>query len=191
MSQSKQAILNKYGISAQQRLSSGMEAEVYALPDNTVLKLYKDTADAASLVILQQFYASLQGYHVGYALPYILSVAEEGAFCVTVERHLPGVPMASIMAGLAPVDMERLMQTYLSAALALQSIPMPPDVYQYKLFDEHGLSLRSHGDWHVFLSRWLAQKGATLTPYFQRDVSEFPAKLARMLDLLAQRYTGC
>jgi aminoglycoside phosphotransferase (APT) family kinase protein len=98
--------------------------------------------------------------------------------------------MASTMANLAPAEMERMMQTYLSAVLALQSIPMPPDVRQYKLFDEHGVSLRSHGDWHTFLARWLTQKMTSLTPYFQRDVSSFPLKLVQMLDLLAQPYTG-
>jgi len=190
MSQSKQAILRKYGISAQQRVSSGMEAEVYALPDGTVLKLYDGTANLASLAVLRQFYASLQGYDVGYALPYIVSVAQEGAFCITIERHLPGVPMASIMAGLTSVDMKRLMQTYLSAVLALRSIPMPPEARQYKLLDEHGLSLRSHGDWHTFLTRWLAQKTTTLARYFQRDVSDFAVKLTQLIDLLAQPYTG-
>jgi aminoglycoside phosphotransferase (APT) family kinase protein len=190
MSQSKQAILRKYGLTAQQRLSSGMEAEVYALPDGRVLKLYEGTADLASLTVLQQFYASLQGYDVGYALPHIFSVAQEGNVCVTIERHLPGVPMASIMAVLASADMERLMQTYLSAVLALRAIPMPPEVRQYKLFDENGLSLRRHGDWHTFLARWLAQKNETLAPYFQRDVNDFAAKRARMRDLLAQPYTG-
>ena len=190
MSQSKQAILRKYGISVQQRVSSGMEAEVYALPDGTVLKLYDGTANLASLAVLQQFYASLQGYAVGYALPYILSAAQEGDVCITIERHLPGVPMASIMAGLASAEMERLMQTYLSAVLVLQSIPMPPEARQYKLFDEHGLSLRNQGDWHDFLAHWLSQKTAAIAPYFQRDVSDFAVKLAQLIDLLAQPYTG-
>jgi aminoglycoside phosphotransferase len=167
-----------------------MEAEVYSLPDGSVLKLYEGTADAASLAVLQQFYASLYGYDLGYALPYILSVAQEGGFCVTIERHLPGVPMASIMAGLAPLEMERLMQTYLSAVLALQSIAMPEEARKYKLFDEHGLSLRSHGDWHSFLVRWLAQKTEVLTPYFQRDVSDYSTKLTQLLRLLSQPYTG-
>ena len=71
MDAARNHILQKYRISPHARLSSGMEAEVYAYGRDAVLKLYAGTANLANLLILKGFYDSLDRQVVPYALPHI------------------------------------------------------------------------------------------------------------------------
>ena len=57
MSETKQAILQKYGVSSNELIRKGMEAEVYAIGTDAVLKLYVGTTNFAYLTTLQNFYA--------------------------------------------------------------------------------------------------------------------------------------
>ena len=56
MDAARHHVLQNYHISPEARLSSGMEAEVYACGLNAVLKLYTGTTTLADLHILQDFY---------------------------------------------------------------------------------------------------------------------------------------
>jgi Ser/Thr protein kinase RdoA (MazF antagonist) len=167
-----------------------MEAEVYALGPDAVLKLYPGTACLADLRTLQAFYAALDRRRVPYALPYIHSVAQEGRFLATVERRLDGVRMSAVLPTLSASQLDTAMDRYLTAALAVSRIPVPPVLDRFRLFDPDGLSPRANGDWHQFLSRLLAHKLAQVARYLGRDVPAFTDRVERLFDLLAQPYRG-
>jgi hypothetical protein len=186
----KHEVLRKYNLSSDALIQRGMEAEVYALSEDTVLKLYPGTASLADLVILQNFYAAIDPSVLSYQLPYIQTVAAEGDFCISIERHLPGTPLSAVLPRLTKDPIGRMMRIYLDAALELSNIHILPGFDRYKLFDPEGISQRANGDWHQFLWRFLAFKLAQVMPYLSRDVRDLSAKVQTMNAILAQPYHG-
>ena len=183
-------ILEQYGVSPDAKLSSGMEAEVYACGPDAVLKLYAGTVRLADLLTLQSFYETLDRSLVPYALPRIHTVAEHGPWLVTLEQRLPGVPMSALLPGLAPDKLDRMMRRTFCAALALSQLSLPPGLDRYKLFDPERLSQHAEGDWHRFLTRALEYKLTQVAPYLRRDVSRFEAKVRCLQSILDAPYAG-
>jgi aminoglycoside phosphotransferase (APT) family kinase protein len=190
MDAARHHVLQKYHISPDARLSSGMEAEVYACGLNAVLKLYTGITTLADLHILQDFYNSLDRQHLPYALPRIYTVAQEDRFPITIEQWLAGMPMSTVLPALTTDQLDALMQRYLTAALAVSHIPALPAFDRYKLFDPDRLSQRINGDWHQFLARYLTHKLAQVAPYLRRDVPQFTAKVQQLHRVLDQPYRG-
>jgi hypothetical protein len=190
MDSTREHILQQYGIAADARLSSGMEAEVYAYGPDAVLKLYPGTASLADLCTLRDFYTALDRRRVPYALPRIHSVTQEAGFLITIEQRLPGTPLAALLPQLSPAELDVVMQRYLSAALAVGHVSVPPDWDRYKLFDPDNLSERSSGGWHQFLLRLLGHKLAQISPYLRRDVPQFATKVQQLALVLGQPYRG-
>ena len=190
MSATKQVILQRYGLSPNELIRKGMEAEVYAIGSDTILKLYIGTTNLAYLTTLQNFYASFNQSAISYSLPYIQTVASEGDICISTERQLPGIPMSAILPTLTNKQMDSMMQAYLAAALELTNVQIPSDFDRYKLFDADGISRRTNGDWHQFLTRYLTQKLTQVTYYLNKDVLNFAVKVKQLYTILAQPYTG-
>ena len=190
MSLSKQEILQKYGTSPQALIRKGMEAEVYALDENTFLKLYVGTIDPVYLVTLRDFYNSLDRSVLSYALPEIKSIDVEGDVCITVERKLPGAPMSVLLSTYCKKQMDDAMRAVLAAVLELNRFSLPLHQDRYKLFDGEGLSLRSEGDWHQFLARFLRRKLIELESHLEREVMDFHGKSECLFSILEVPYIG-
>jgi hypothetical protein len=190
MDTARNHILQKYHLSPAARLASGMEAEVYAYAPDAVLKLYAGTASLAELLILQDFYNSLDRQLVPYALPRIHTVAQEGRFLITIEQRLDGLRMSALLPALTTDQLDAIMQRYLTAALAVSSIQAPPVFDRYKLFDPACISQRTDGDWHQFLARYLKHKLAQVSRYLRRDVPQFAQKMEQLRTVVEQPYGG-
>jgi aminoglycoside phosphotransferase (APT) family kinase protein len=187
----KQALLAKYGLTPSDFIGRGMEAEVYRYRPDVVVKLYPHSQQLwANLHDLQAFYGTLERSAVPYALPTINQIAVEGDYVVTWESYLAGEPFAKRIAACATANLERLFSAYVAAVHAVSQLTMPLASSRYKLFDPDLVSLRTEGDWHAFLSRWLFAKLSSLASHFERDVIAFDQKLAVMQTLLAQPYHG-
>src|SRR5207253_8501343 len=117
---------------------------------------------------------------VPYALPCIRTVAQEAGMVITIEQRLVGTPLSLLLPALTTSQLEAVMQHYLTAALALAAIEMPPSCARYKLFDPDHLSERTDGDWHQFLARYLQHKLVHVSPYLSRDVPQFAAKVQQL-----------
>ncbi len=183
-------ILHTYGISGEQHLASGMEADVYALDPNRVLKLYTNTTSLDQLTTLKHFYNSLDTAAVAFSLPQIESIAIEDGVIVSIEKRLYGTRLADRLPSLNAAQLEAVMRNYISAVHTISHITMQTGFDRYKLFDEEGISHKAHGDWHTFLVRFLAGKLTQLQPYLERDVTRFATKLAHINQILAQPYAG-
>jgi hypothetical protein len=190
MDAARHHILQKYHLSPNARLSSGMEAEVYAYGPDAVLKLYTATTTLADLRILQDFYNSLDRQRLPYALPRIHTIAQEDRLLITVEQRLAGTRMSALLPALTTDQLDVMMQRYLTAALAVSHIQAPPAFDRYKLFDPDRLSQRANGDWHQFLTRYLRHKLVQVTPYLSRDVPQFAARVQQLDTVLDQPYRG-
>lgn len=190
MDPARDDILRRYGVSPVARLSGGMEAEVYALGQDAVLKLYAGTAVLTDLLTLRDFYDSLDAQPLPYALPQIDAVVEEDGFMVTIERRLAGEPMSARLPALSTAELDTMLQRYLEAALAVADLQPMFASERYKLFDPERLSQRADGDWHQFLQRYLADKLVRVQPYLSRDVAQFATRVECMRTILAQPYRG-
>lgn len=190
MALSKNDVLQQYGVSPAALISSGMEAEVYAVNDQTVLKLYRGSEHLASLGVLMDFYQSLERESLPYRLPCIQSLAVAGEFCVTLENRLPGVTMASLLPGLTAVEMDTVMVQYIDAVLALSRLPIPVGFNRHLLFDAEGFSSTAKGDWNAFLRAFLQHRLHSSAACLRREVRGWDGKLRRIEHLLAQPYTG-
>jgi Ser/Thr protein kinase RdoA (MazF antagonist) len=190
MSMTRPEVLAKYRRTADDLVGQGMESAVYTYGLDSVLKIYDQTTSRAHLRLLQDFYDSLDRTAVSFALPSIRSVAVEGPYLVTIEKRLPGSPMADILPTLAPNQLDRWFESYVETVLELGRIPMADSTIHYKLFDPHQLSRRVDGDWHHFLQRYLALQLTSLSDYFARDVTAFHEKRKRMEMVLSPPYTG-
>jgi Phosphotransferase enzyme family len=185
----RRRILQKYGLSPDSQISRGMEAEVYAYGADSVLKLYAGTAALADLQILKDFYDSLAQQPTPYQLPHIHTVTEEEGCLVTTEQRLAGTKLSSVLPSFSAQQVDEVMERYLTAALALSNLQVPPTFNRYKLFDPDHLSQPNHGDWHQFLWCYSNYKLVQLAPFFKRDVSGFATKLGAICAVLDQPYT--
>jgi aminoglycoside phosphotransferase (APT) family kinase protein len=183
-------ILQQYQVTPDDRLGSGMEAEVYAYGADQVLKLYFGTVNLADLQTLKDFYESLDRRGLPYALPYIHTIEQIDSALVTVEQRLTGQPMADRLPALTTAQFDKMMQRYLDATLALGQVHAPANFTHYKLFDPAQVSQRTHGDWHQFLDRYLHHKLTAVRPYLSRDVIDFETKVNKLRSILAQPYPG-
>ena len=186
----REALLRRFGLSEADRLHHGMEAQVYALGPDQVLKLYPSPGRLADLLTLRDFYAALDRSALPYVLPAIRQVTVEGDFCASIEPRLPGAPMSALLPGLDRARMDDLLQAYLAAVLALGRLPPPPGLERYLLFDPANLSRFADGDFHHFLDRFLTHRLAQTEATFRRDVRDFDAKLRSLRAILARPYTG-
>lgn len=190
-SRAKEELLLAHGSAPHQLLDRGMEAEVYALDDMRVLKLYHHLPAPATVHILQRFYQSLDPNPLPYALPMILAIEEQGDYTVVIERRLQGRPLAALIAEQESQLLDdTFLVRYILAVLALRTITMPPTTERYKLFDIENISSRTDGDWHRFLLRYFTKKQQELAPYFCRDVADYAFKAQQMQQLLSTPYAG-
>ncbi len=183
-------ILQKYHMRPEALLSRGMEAEVYAYSPEAVLKLYAGTANLADLRTLKDFYDSLDRPRVPYALPRIELVAQEEGCLITIEQRLAGTRMSAVLPSLTAGQLDEVMRCTLTATRAVARLQAPPGFDRYKLFDPDRVSQRASGDWHQFVGRYLTHKLAQVSPYLNRDVSRFGAKVQQLRAIIDQSYAG-
>lgn len=183
----RRTILQRYGVTPAAWLSAGMEAEVYALDANRVLKLYPVAADLTRLQTLRDFYAALDRRAAPFALPRILDLAAEAGLIVAVEQRLAGTPLMTFLPLLAPERLDLVMRRYLDAALAVPRCAAGPVFAGRKLFASTGAD---SADWHQFLARELQSAMTRVAPYLQRDVPGFAHWFSRLQQALAQPYIG-
>ena len=154
MNDQKQNILKRFGLSSENRLSHGMEAEVYRYGRERVVKLYADHNHYAHLQTLQVFYNALNQEAVSYEIPQIESVSVHGNYCVSIERFLQGREMDLVLPVPGHDELDQKMAAFLSAQLELTKLTYPPNLNRYLLFDAARISAFNNGDWHHFLLKF-------------------------------------
>ncbi|CAN7547648.1 aminoglycoside phosphotransferase family protein [Rossellomorea sp. LjRoot5] len=186
----KSNLFARFSISGADFLGSGMEAEVYALNDEKVLKVYNDLSDAAKQKRLRDFYSGLKADHLSYELPYIHEILVENGTLVTIEKRIQGSDMQNRLAGMTHDEQTNMMKTYLQASVELQSLQGSSTMEGFQLFHDHRLSLGRMDNWYDLLSETIKLKQSELKPYFERDVRDYEGKLTLIMERLAAGYEG-
>ncbi|UTE78370.1 aminoglycoside phosphotransferase family protein [Rossellomorea sp. KS-H15a] len=186
----KSNLLDRFHVSDADFLGSGMEAEVYALDDERVFKVYNDLSDAPRQERLREFYAGLKTGHLSYGLPYIHDILVENGTLVTIEKRMQGSDLQSKLAGMTRDEQTNMMKTYLQANLELHSLKGSSTMEGFQLFHDHRMSLGRMDNWYDLLSETVKLKQTELKPYFEKDVRDYGAKLTLIMERLAPGYEG-
>ena len=190
MNDEKLTILQQFGLTSENRLSSGMEAEVYRYGKDRVVKLYADHKHLVHLQTLQTFYNAITREALSYELPHIESIAVQGNYSVSIERYMQGRPMDLVLPTIGRDKLEQTMVLYLNAQMELLKLTYPPNLNRFLLFDAERISSFDNGDWYQFLLKFLEQRLISSQAYLQKDVIDFRHKLALMKTVLSQPYQG-
>lgn len=165
-------ILKQLNVTDAPLLGEGIEAWVYQLPENKVVRMYKSEASFEQVKKMQNFYDSLNSSDVAFALPKTLSVHEYKGTMYTIDRQLLGTPLRlQLISG----DKQSLLKAYIHIAEEeIASLHAPYDYFGEILADT---PLR-RSSWPAFLQAKIQQAYKSAEALFDVDVSE----IKRILD---------
>jgi thiamine kinase-like enzyme len=186
----KAMILEKFNVSTQDFLGSGMEAEVYTYEKDKVLKLYNDMSDVNKQNILKKFYSKIDSSYLSYELPYVYDIFEDNGILVTIEKKIQGNNMQSLFSEMNFNEQNKMMETYLNANLELKSIKVKSNMEGFILFNNNQIPLLKVNNWYSLLKEMIICKQKELGPYFKRDVWDYNSKVNQILEFLSLGYEG-
>lgn len=164
----KANLLAHFGLGADtQPFARGVNAEVYALPDERVLKVYKNI-ELANLNALKDFYDTLSDLRLPFALPSIEQVGRSAeGLAYSIETMLAGREMRSAFGQLDLGARTNALQSYFAAAHAIGTIEFPNLAYGELLEQRNPISSQSWGD---YLTHKVEQKLAQQKAYLSADI---------------------
>lgn len=183
-------LMDQFNISDDDYLGSGMEAEVYALNHDKVLKIYNDLSDRTKQEELRDFYAGLKTEYLSYELPFVHDIFEENGMLVTMEKRVKGSDMQSELPGMTFDEQTNMMKKYLQANIALQSVQVSSNLEGFQLFHDSRISLDLMDNWYDLLKETILLKQLELKPYFTRDVKDYERKMNLVMEKLSKGYEG-
>ena len=179
----REEVLRRHGLDAGSLLGVGTEAEVYALDDDTVIKLYSDPSREDHLRVLQEFYASLDTRQLPFALPKIGGIDVMSGVLVVREQRIDGLPMDRAIATRGPSRQFEFVPTYLDTVLSLGEVQVRADIGRYLLFDSDNSSSVQKSDWYEFVYRLTLDKTTRRRELLCGDIPELGDKLDHLATL--------
>lgn len=184
----RQLALNHYDLNIRSALGKGTEAEVYALSEDSVLKLYADTSRRGKLEILKQFYEGLDDSALSVRVPRIYSIeAVENLLCV-IERRFHGAPLDSLVGKASNQNLSTLRAEYLRGVSDLAKLSVSYNPRTFLLFDESGKSDIQTGNFHHFIRRMALEKAERNKGALSATVRNLSRKLETLGSLLEEQY---
>jgi len=107
-------------------LGEGIETWVYQLPNEQVVRIYKNKAALEQLEKLKKFYDSLSTSSVSFAVPHIVSLDVYNGIIYTIDQQLEGEPLRK---QLTSGSVEPLLKAYIH--IAEESIASLHAAYDY------------------------------------------------------------
>jgi hypothetical protein len=172
-------------------LGRGMEGVVYDLGDGVVGKVWFRRRPE-ELAVLQAFYRELCASSSPIRFPEIVEVglldgsddaARPGSQAVTVERKLTGTTLASRLEN-GTASHEQGWACVIDVLAALREIPGGPAARNLPVVDEPQALWHGSASWSQALAALVERRTALFGTQLRAAVSDFDAKLARILDLL-------
>lgn len=166
-------------------LAAGAEGAVYRLDDATVAKVW-DRRRAAELRRSQRFYADVARAGLPFATPVIHRVDEVDGVALTIERHLPGVPLQG---WLSPADRDvgaAVTDCLVQVLHALRRVPGTPAMRQLPVLDEQRPFWTGADDFRAALIALLRRRVARFGDLLRAHVHDFDHRYDRLLSRLAR-----
>lgn len=165
----KKLILKKFNVEESDLLGFGGESWVYRLDTTKILRVYKgDKSRLWYFEALEAFYRKMPT-RLPFAIPRIYEIGEVGGALYSIENHIKGKELATVLPNLKPSEKKVALRNYLKAVEVLKSVNFDDREYG-ELLTEHPVTRRS---WRQFLKEMvecaIANNGADL----EHDVDNF------------------
>jgi Ser/Thr protein kinase RdoA (MazF antagonist) len=158
-------------------LASGMEGRVYRIAPGLVAKAWFRRT-ARDLLPLQLFYADLRAVGVPLETPEILEIAQAHSWALTIERELPGTPLAP------PEDATSVSVTVKHCLLqtleAIRQVPARDAQRQLAVLDEPRPLWSDANGWTDALTGLMDRRLLLFGAQLRRAVRGFDAKIERI-----------
>ncbi len=158
----------------------GTEAEVYALPNSRVLKLYPDCSKEKYFRELANYLESIDETPSGLAIPKIQSTTLQGSLLCVIECRIDGVSFETLLPRLSNCELRFAEQIYFQAAAKISSCRLLSQPKQYLFFDPAGDSTIKNQTWPQYYSTALQGKLKKLAPILGSIIPKFK-DLSRLL----------
>lgn len=135
---SGQTVLQRFGLTEQDRIGEGGESEVYALGRDRVLRIYRAGHEFPATLIpqLRSLYASWARTPIGVQLPQILDSGQISGRWFTVDRRMSGGSLSAWLPTAEPDVRRQVLLDYLAATSRIQHLPSPVAGHARLLGDE-------------------------------------------------------
>jgi len=160
--EARNKLLAEFGVSPDALVGRGSEAEVYALDEHTVLKLYAGLERLAHFETLQRFYDELDTSACEIPLPRILEIRPFDQLVALVETKLQGAPLEAVLTQVNEMNLHHVEDLYLDAVCALKTIKLSTPPKTYLLFDDNGSSAVATQSFATYYATLVAAKLATV-----------------------------
>ena len=122
-----QTVLQRFGLTEQDRIGEGGESEVYALGRDRVLRVYRVGHEGPATLIpqLKSLYASWAHTPIGLQIPQILDSGQIAGRWFTVDRRMSGGSLSAWLPTAEPNVRRQVLLDYLEAASRIQHLPSP------------------------------------------------------------------
>lgn len=174
----QQSILRSLGASDAQLLGEGVEAWIYDLDEQRVVRIYKKNYLGLSrqLAAFQSFYNSLHENTNEFAIPRILSIGEHNDTVYTIDRKFAGRSLAQELVDQSPETTQSLLISYITIAEHIGSLNKA-----YSFFGEilQVNPLRAN-TWPQYIMEKTTAAYASADASLKKDVKDMPAVISYM-----------
>jgi len=169
-----------------QPLGVGMEGAVYRLDAATIGKVWAQRS-AAELRRLQRCYQRIGGGPPdrSFLLPSIRDVLTVRDAAITIERLLPGEPLADALPEPLTALTPAMVEAVLAVLRGLAAIPATAALRELPVLGETQPLWRGRATWADALGGLIARRVARFGPQLRPHIAMFDARVARLLALLA------
>ena len=184
--QDRDTVLAEFEITSDCLIGQGTDAEVYALSDEKVLKIYANASAKGQFELLRDFYASLDTSNQKIKLPEIFSVDIRGGLLVVQERRIPGVPLSELLADLPNgVDRATVETNYFHAMKDLGQATPKEKIDRYLVFDDKGVSSAAQQSWVDYLRGLITRKADGIQEVLRKEIPDIEAKIDQLNGLIS------
>ncbi|HYF63076.1 MAG TPA: phosphotransferase [Herpetosiphonaceae bacterium] len=169
------------GLTNRTPIAAGTEAEVYAIDDTILLKLYAGAERRAYFATLRSLYDTVDASKTGFGLPRILDILPAGNCVAVIETRLPGRPLDDLLPGLGGPALRRARELYLDTACALGAIELRVPPQSYLLFDQAGRGGVGTQSFAQFYAGLLGEKIERVGAHFSQYDPDFGARAAALV----------
>jgi Phosphotransferase enzyme family len=172
-------VLIKFSLSENDLIGSGGESNVYRLPDDKMLRVYKGGKDRKSLLqSLKVFYEGVQG-KFPFEMPLILELGEEGGILYSVNKMILGKAMHTVLPALDSEKKKRVFQNYFDAMEEMRGVSFPERLYGEILGEDLVLA----PTWTEFLEKSIRKQAAAHDKYLGKDIDNFSELVERVIEV--------
>ena len=177
----RRAVLDRHGMTVDDFLGHGGEAHVFALDEERVLRVHRNTdvrATAAYIRRIGALYDELARGDVPFALPQVLEV-HEGDVAWSIERRLPGRPLDELLGFLDGSGRRQAIEGYVNGAAAFAALGPPPGFGEGygELFTEEALRAERWGDLLAARLQLQLERGAAVLHRLVPDLDRAAARI--------------